>query len=154
MVLNLVGCCGSQASNVPHAPALYGQRACVSIVSGWVEARPDKLYADEYRQSTGRDWVRVEVDNSDHQEVRAAHMLNFLDCVKTRAKPIFDADFGYRVMVAIKLGVDSYRTGRLMHCDSNTERILDRARPRHSGYEGDGATDPVPAHGYRKRSAG
>ncbi len=153
MVVNLVGCCGSQASNVLHAPALYGQRASISMAPGWVEARPEKLYADEFRQHTGLDLVRVQVDNRDQQRVRTAHMLNFLDCIKTRAKPIFDADFGYQVMVAIKLGVESYRTGRLTHFDPNTERILDPARPRHPGYEGDGANDPNPSPGYRKRPA-
>ena len=153
MVVNLVGTCGSQASNTLHGPAFFGQFASVSITSGVVEARPETLYAREFRSRTGTDLVRVAVDNRDQQNARTSHMLNFLECVRTRAKPVFDAYFGYQVMVAIKLGVDSYRNGRIMCFDPQTERILDHAPPRRVGYEGDGANDPAAPPGYRKRPA-
>ena len=153
-VVNLVGSCGSQASNTLHGPAFFGQLASIAIRPGLVEARPERLYADAFRQRTGRDLVQVEVDNRDQQKARAAHILDFLACVRTREKPIFDAQFGYQVMVAIKLGVDSYRTGRLMGFDPGTETVLDRPPARHPGYEGDGANDPNAPPGYQKRPAG
>ncbi len=153
MVVNLVGTCGSQASNALHGPAFFGQFAAVSITPGAVEARPERLYAEDFRRRTGTDVIRVEVDNRDQQTARTAHMLDFLECVKTRAKPVFDAYFGYQVMVAIKLGVDSYRSGRIMCFDPQSERILDRPPARHLGYEGDGANDPGAPAGYRKRPA-
>lgn len=154
MVVNLVGSCGSQASNALHGPAFFGQRAAVSITPGAVEAVPERLYGAEFRRRTGRDSVRVEVDNRDQQKARTAHMLNFLECVKTREQPIFDARFGYQVMVAIKLGVDSYRTGRLMGFDPVAEQVLKQIPTRHPGYEGDGANHPDAAPGYRKRPVG
>jgi hypothetical protein len=40
-------------------------------------------------------------------------------------------------MVAIKLGIDSYRNGKLMAFDPKTERVLPQA-PKRRGYEGDG----------------
>lgn len=153
MVVNLVGSCGSQASNILHGPAFFGQFAAVSIAPGVVEARPERLYADEFRRRAGTDLLRVEVDNLDQQTARTAHMLDFLNCVSTRAQPIFDADFGYRVMVAIKLGVDSYRNGRIMCFDPQSERILSRPPPRHAGFEGDGSNDPAAPAAYRKRPA-
>lgn len=152
MVVNLVGTCGSQASNTLHGPAFFGQFASVSITPGAVEARPEKLYSQEFRRRTGRDLLRVDVDNRDLQTARTAHMLDFFTCVKTRAKPIFDAYFGYQVMVAIKLGVDSYRNGRIMCFDPESEQILNRPPPRHLGYEGDGSNDPNASPAYRKRS--
>ncbi len=151
LVINLVGTCGSQASNSLHGPAVFGQRASVSITPGWVEARPEKPFAGDFRQRTGQDMVRVEVDNRDQQEARRAHMLDFVDCVRSRRKPIFDARFGYQVMVAIKLGVDSYRSGRLMAFDPEAERVLDSSPSRHPGYEGDGTNRPDAPAAYRKR---
>ena len=153
MVVNLVGSCGSEASNVLHGPAIFGQRAAISISPGSVEARPERIYADEFRERTGKDLVRIEVDNRDQQKARTAHMLNFIECVRSREKPVLDAYFGYKVMVAIKLGVDSYRSGRLMCFDAESERILDHAPPRPRGFEGDGTNDPNPPPGYRKRPA-
>ncbi|MDE0628275.1 MAG: Gfo/Idh/MocA family oxidoreductase [Bryobacterales bacterium] len=151
MVINLVGSCGSQASNFLHGPAIYGQRASISVAPGLVTARPERIYADEFRRRTGKDLVRVEVDNRDQQKARTAHMLDFIECVRTRRKPVFDARFGYQVMVAIKLGVDSYRSGRQMCFDPRTERVLDRPPPRHPGFEGDGTNDPDAGPGYAKR---
>ncbi len=151
MVINLVGTCGSQASNSLHGPAVFGQRAAVSIVPGQVEARPERLFASEFRQRTGQDTVRIAVDNRDQQTARTAHMLNFIDCVRSRQQPVFDARFGYQVMVAIKLGVDSYRSGQLMAFDPHTERVLDKVPPRQPGYEGNGTNRPDAPPAYRKR---
>ena len=154
LVINLVGTCGSQASNTLHGPAIFGQKAAIKIAPGIVELRPERLYEEELRKRTGKDLVRVEVDNRDQQSARTAHMLNFLHCVRTRESPVFDAWFGYQVMVAIKLGVDSYRSGRIMAFDPVAERIVNRPPPRHPGFEGDGINDPDAPPGYQKRPSG
>lgn len=153
LVINLVGSSGSQASNTLHGPALFGQRAAISIHPGMVRARPERLYAEEFRRQVGVDLVEVEVDNRDQQTARTAHMRDFLQCVRTRQEPIFGAWFGYQVMVAIRLGVDSYRDGRMIGFDPQTERILAEIQPRHRGYEGDGSNDPDAPPSYQKRPA-
>ena len=153
LVVNLVGSCGSQASNTLHGPALFGQRAAISILPGMVRATPERLYAEEFRRQAGADLVEVEVDNRDQQTARTAHMRNFLQCVRTRQKPIFDAWFGYQVMVAISLGVESYRAGRMMGFDPESERILADVPARHPGYEGSGSNDPDAPPAYQKRPA-
>lgn len=154
LLINLVGTCGSQSPNTLHGPAIFGQRAAIKIIPGVVELRPERLYEDEFRQRTGKAVVRTEVDNRDQQAARTAHMLNFLECVRTRENPVFDAWFGYQVMVAIKLGVDSYRSGRIMAFDPVAERILGEPPARHSGFEGDGTNFPDAQPGYQKRPAG
>jgi len=40
---------------------------------------------------------------------------------------------GYQVMVAIRMGVDSYRSGRVMAFDPKTRRMLSAAPP-HAEY--------------------
>ena len=53
-------------------------------------------------------------------------------------------------MVAIKLGVDSYREGKMMAFDPATEQVIEPPPPR-GGYEGDGKN--YEDQGYRKRPA-
>jgi hypothetical protein len=45
------------------------------------------------------------------------HWRGFLKGVRTRRKPIHDETFGYRVMVAIAMGVKSYRSGKALGFD-------------------------------------
>ncbi|MCB1020853.1 MAG: Gfo/Idh/MocA family oxidoreductase [Bryobacterales bacterium] len=148
---DLFGSCASQSSNSLHGPTIYGRKATIEIGTGQVVVKPERLFADEFKKATGKDQLVIEVDNRDQQTARTAHMLNFLECVRTREKPIFDARFGYQVMAAIKLGVDSYRQGRVFGFDSEYETILDPPPERPHGYEGDGKNDPDAGPQYGKR---
>ena len=51
LVINLVGTCGSQASNTLHGPAIFGQKAAIKIAPGIVELRPERLYEEELPQA-------------------------------------------------------------------------------------------------------
>jgi predicted dehydrogenase len=55
---------------------------------------------------------------------------NWLNCMRSREKPVYDVLKGYQVMVAIRLGVDSYREGKVMAFDPATRRILKQPAPR------------------------
>ena len=52
------------------------------------------------------------------------HMTNFLDCVRSRKKTHLDADAGYRIMVAIDLGVKAYRQNKTMLFDPKKETVV------------------------------
>jgi hypothetical protein len=54
---------------------------------------------------------------------------------------VLNARFGYQLMTAIKLGVDSYRQGRVMMFDTAAERLTEKAMVR-PAYEGDGKNRP------------
>ena len=150
MLINISSSSGSAAGNRLHGPAIYGHEGAIEIVDGAVVVTPEKLYLEKFRSATGKDRVRIEVPSSDLQEVRLNHMKNFLDSVRSRKQPLFDAFFGYQVMVAIKLGVDSYREGKMMAFDPATEQVIEPPPPR-GGYEGDGKN--YEDQGYRKRPA-
>ena len=49
---------------------------------------------------------------------------DWLDCMRSRKEPVYNALRGYQVMVAIKLGVDSYRSGKMIGFDPVGRRIL------------------------------
>ena len=55
---------------------------------------------------------------------------NWLNCMRSREKPVYDVLKGYQVMTAIKLGVDSYRQGKVMAFDPSSRRILRQPRQR------------------------
>lgn len=58
---------------------------------------------------------------------------DWLACIRSRKSPVYNVLRGYQVMVAIKLGVDSYRQGKVMAFDPKARRILP-APPRHAEY--------------------
>jgi hypothetical protein len=54
------------------------------------------------------------VHTAEQGDLNQDHTDEFFACMRTRKKPTLHADFGYQIMTAIRLGVDSYREGRLM----------------------------------------
>jgi predicted dehydrogenase len=58
---------------------------------------------------------------------------DWLDCMRSRGTPLYNVTRGYQVMVAIKMGVDSYRSGKVMAFDPERRRILP-APPPHREY--------------------
>ncbi|MDQ2901626.1 MAG: Gfo/Idh/MocA family oxidoreductase [Acidobacteriota bacterium] len=53
-----------------------------------------------------------------------AHMQNFMDCVRSGQTPNCPFDVGYRVSIACRMAVDSYRQGRTMKWDAAKEEIV------------------------------
>jgi hypothetical protein len=52
------------------------------------------------------------------------HVRGFLDCVKSRRRPVADAEDGHRTATACHLANISYRTGRKIRWDPEAEQIL------------------------------
>ena len=65
------------------------------------------------------------------------HSDNFFECVRSRKQPNLHAELGYQIMVAIALGVESYREGRVKFFDPRTQRVVNKL-PSRPAYEGDG----------------
>jgi hypothetical protein len=53
-----------------------------------------------------------------------AHMQNFLDCIRSGSEPNCPFDLGYRVSIACRMAVESYRNGRKVHWDMIREEIV------------------------------
>ena len=151
---DLFGSAASSLSNRDHGPTIYGRKGAIQIGRGEVRVTTERLFEGEFQAQAGAKELRVDVDNLDQQKARTAHMLNFLECVRTRKQPRLYARFGYQVMTAIKLGVDSYREGRVLGFEPRTEGVLYQPKPRHPGYEGDGDNPPDAPPQYSKRRAG
>ena len=77
-------------------------------------------------------WMQVENSNQHHQD----HMLDFLDCVRTRRTPVADIETGHRSTSTALLGNIAYRTGRRIEWDARNENIVgDRDAARHLARE-------------------
>jgi predicted dehydrogenase len=53
-----------------------------------------------------------------------AHMQNFLDCIRSGRETNCPFDVGFRVSIACRMAVESYRQGRSMRWDSGAEEIV------------------------------
>jgi hypothetical protein len=52
-----------------------------------------------------------------------AHMQNFLDCIRFGKEPNCPVELGYRVAIATRMAVDSYRQRRTLHWDATKEEV-------------------------------
>jgi predicted dehydrogenase len=55
------------------------------------------------------------------------HVRNFLDCVKSRQKPVLDVEIGHHVSSVAHLGNIAYRTGHKITWDPLKERVTNHA---------------------------
>ncbi len=55
--------------------------------------------------------------------VRGAHMKNFFDCIRSGAETNCPFDVGYRVSIACRMAVDSYRLGKTLRWDPVKEEV-------------------------------
>lgn len=53
-----------------------------------------------------------------------AHMQNFFDSIRSSNEPNCPFDLGFRVAIACRMAVESYRKGRTVHWDSHQEEIV------------------------------
>lgn len=53
-----------------------------------------------------------------------AHMQNFFDCIRGGGEPNCPFDLGFRVAIASRMAVDSYRQGRTLRWDAAREEIV------------------------------
>jgi len=94
---------------------IYGHEASIQFPNGGIHVIPERPYREKFREATGAAELRLDVEQK--EDIRLAHLNDFFSCVRSRKQPVFDAELGYRVMAAIRLGVDAYRKGRLMRLD-------------------------------------
>jgi predicted dehydrogenase len=137
--VNMISCMG----NTESAPvSVFCNWGTLQIVTEPIEGDPNRGMGDAARGPRRRSRSRAVVKperaflkqfqeaNEGKTEVklepgeRPDLVDDWLDCMRSRQKPVYDVLKGYQVMVAIKLGVDSYRQGRLLAFDPATRRVL------------------------------
>jgi hypothetical protein len=143
--INMISCMGNQES----APiSIYGNWGTLQII----HERPPQTagtmgdQARGPRRPQGRDLAVIRAERQFLEEFKNANdgktevtiepeesedlIDNWLNCMRSREKPAYDVLKGYQVMVAIKLGVDSYREGKALAFDPNARKVLSKLPER------------------------
>ncbi len=119
----------SSMANATHIPGLIrGHEGTIVMVEhGRFEGKTDQItvtgeprFSEEFTKKWGEMKIVIPVEDKGPD----AHMQNFLECVRTRQKPVLDALTGYKAMVTIELGVQSYRQGRVLYWDEQNEKVV------------------------------
>jgi hypothetical protein len=100
------------------APGQARGRRSVAVVKAEREWRKEFEAAND-----GKAEVTIESEPSDSLGD------NWINCMRTREAPVYNALRGYQVMVAIALGVESYRKGRVMAFDPARRKMLSAPVP-------------------------
>jgi predicted dehydrogenase len=78
-----------------------------------VRYTPQKINRPDGNEMTGRT-----------PHVPSAHMQNFFECIRDRTTPNCPFELGWRVTIAARMAVDSYRLGRTVRWDPAKEEIV------------------------------
>jgi predicted dehydrogenase len=108
--------CGLGPDRRANGVAFTGADATLLVhTRGWeVIAEPRK-----------RDAVaEINYDGVVNETIRAAHARNFLDCVRSRRKPVENLDFAHVVSAVAHLGNVALRSRSRIECDRETGRIV------------------------------
>ncbi len=98
----------------PHGEAFYGTDG--TLLSDRVEVFPETDAGPPPRERAKRREAAAK-DATDR------HVANFIDCVRSRARPAADVEIGHRSSIAAHLGNVAYRTGRKLRWDAANETV-------------------------------
>ncbi len=103
---------GQQQKDIPDQVTFIGEQGKVYVTRGKIEATPKELLDAKFTSSD----TRLEVSKN--------HYQNFLDCIKSRAKPVADVEIGHRTATVCHLGNMAVRLGRKIQWDPAKEQIV------------------------------
>ena len=90
--------------------------------------RAERAFEKEFKEANGGQ-TEVKITADEGKDLAD----DWLECMRTRGVPVYNVTRGYQVMVAIKMGVESYKAGRMMAFDPERKRMLP-AVPPHKEY--------------------
>jgi len=137
--IDLSGTMANAAPNRYHRTAIYGHKGTIIFERGQIHVYPEP--AGRVNEDRALEPVEPKVYElpavGKLRIPHTPHTDNFFSCVRSRKEPIMPAELGYRVVVAINLGVQAYREGRSKIYDPKTQRVVNKPFPKPS-WEGDG----------------
>jgi predicted dehydrogenase len=136
--INMISCMANSRS-VPLT--VYGNWATLEVLTDTI-AQGDSMgdQSRDPRRQRRRTYARITPERTFMEEFKRANggleeinlesesgpdlIDDWLDCMRSRKEPLYNVRRGHQVMVGIKLGVESYRQGRVMAYDPDTGRIV------------------------------
>jgi len=103
------------ADDRPHGEAFYGTNGTLFSDRLGFEIYPEPA-------ATGRQTMkRREVNGADRTDL---HTRNFIECVRSRQRPVADVEIGHESTILPLLGNIAYRTGRKLLWDAEREEFI------------------------------
>jgi predicted dehydrogenase len=97
-------------------PVIRGDEGAIVLQTDW---------------SSGVDSLTLIPNKGERRQVKGgrsdttrAHWKNFLDCVRSRQKPVSDVEFGFKVQVALNMAMLSYLNKKAARYDTEKEEIV------------------------------
>ena len=119
------------ADDRPHGMAFYGTKGSLYVDRVGFEVYPEPRGESGPGAVTSSDdaaggfrTARVDVAGADETRL---HLMNFIECVRTRQKPVADVEIGHRSTTVPHLGNIAFRTGQKIHWDAEREEIAGSA---------------------------
>jgi predicted dehydrogenase len=117
---------------------LCGTKGSISLSRGGFEVRPDmKVFPANQipdwssppghpprSQAKPEPWIQGIKREGSSDEQMDLHVRNFIDCIKSRQRPIADVEDGHQVATACHLANISLRLGRSIKWDAEKEEII------------------------------
>ncbi|HSR49971.1 MAG TPA: Gfo/Idh/MocA family oxidoreductase [Acidobacteriota bacterium] len=96
---------------------IRGHRGNLFVAGNSVRMVPERIYAEEFDPVE----ERLEPDEMDENRM---HVLEWLECIRSREKPTWSVEPAFKVMTAIAMAEDSYFTGRTLHFDPERMEVM------------------------------
>lgn len=126
----------SSMANSQHIPGLIrGHAGTIVMVehgmferyTPYISVKPEKWHGQYIDSSWPErfgpgDEVRFDIPQEDTLQ---KHIGNFLDCMRTREKPVLDVETGARAQVLITMSVMAYRQGRVLYFNESNWQVTD-----------------------------
>lgn len=112
----------------PHGQAYYGTKGTLYADRFGFEVYPEPK--GEYGPGAvnvvagDSEGFRTERKQAQEPDTTGAHIKNFIDCVRSRQKPVADVETGHRSTIVPHLGNIALRTGHKIHWDAESEKII------------------------------
>jgi predicted dehydrogenase len=107
---------GQGTDDRPHGEAFYGTGG--TILS-------DRIGFEVYPEAARTGRARPERRQVTSRDCTDLHTRNFIDCVRSRQRPVADVEVGQRSSTLPLLGNIAYRVGRKIRWDAEREEIID-----------------------------
>jgi predicted dehydrogenase len=126
----------SSMANSQHIPGLIrGHAGTIVMVehgmferyTPYISVKPEKSrnkYIDpSWPERFGtQDEVKIDIPQED---IMQKHIGNFLDCMRSREKPVLDVETGARAQVLITMSVMAYQKGRVLYFNESNWQVTD-----------------------------
>ncbi len=115
----------------PHGMAFYGTKGTLFADRIGFEIYPEPVGesgpgAVDAVEGDSRGF-RMKPAQVTDEDATGLHVKNFIDCVRSRQKPVADVEIGQRSTTVPHLGNIAIRTGHKLHWDAKTETIANDA---------------------------